>query len=198
MSNPIVSSPYLATRLLIHDIDDTVLLCADAMQRYFATEHGLVIDERLRDHHNIPKLFSIDVPTTLDLIAQFQRSSHLVDMAPEPCALDVLPELYRHGYRFIAISASLEETAERRKQHLEETFGIPWEAVHCVGLTLCKRDALGAYPSSVWVDDLPRHTVAGAELGHRSFLLDRPYNLDDHHPAVTRVSDWHAIARHLL
>lgn len=185
-------------KLLIHDIDDTILLCADAMQHYFATEHGLITDQRLRDHHDIPKLFSIDVPTTLDLIAQFQRSSHLVRMAPEACALTVLPDLYRAGYRFIAISASLRETSERRKQHLEATFGIPWEAVHCIGLTLCKREALEAYPSGVWVDDLPRHAVAGAELGHRSFLIDRPYNTDHHHPAVTRVLDWHEIARHLL
>lgn len=152
----------------------------------------------MRDHHDIPKLFSIDVPTTLDLIAQFQRSPHLTNMAPEPCALDVLPDLYRRGFRFVAISASLEETTERRKQHLEDTFGFRWEAVHCIGLKLCKREALERYPASVWVDDLPRHTTAGAELGHRSFLLDRPYNVDHHHPAVTRVTDWHNIAQHLL
>jgi hypothetical protein len=180
---------------LIHDIDDTVLRCGDAMQHYFATEHGLSSDLRLRDHHNIPELFSIDLATTLDLITQFQRSSHLVSMAPEPCALAVLPELHRRGFQFIAISASLEETSAMRKQHLEDTFGFRWEAVHCIGLKLCKREALMMYPASIWVDDLPRHTTAGAELGHQSFLLDRPHNSSEHHPAVTRVSDWHQIAR---
>jgi hypothetical protein len=185
-------------RLLIHDIDDTILSSADAMQHYFATEHGLTTELRLRDHHDIPKLYGIDVPTTIDLITQFQRSSHLVSMAPEPCALEMLPELHRQGFQFIAISASLEETSAVRKQHLEDTFGFRWEAVHCIGLKLCKREALMMYPASVWVDDLPQHTTAGAELGHRSFLLDRLHNSGEHHPAVTRVFDWHDIARHLL
>lgn len=184
--------------IILHDIDDTVLAAGDSMQRYFADEHDLITDLRLRDHHNMPEVYSIDVPTTLDLITQFQRSPSLTDMVPEPCAQVVLPDLYRRGFRFIAISASLEETSAVRKQHLEDTFGFRWEAVLCVGLVLCKRDALRRYPPSVWVDDLSRHAFAGAEIGHRSFMLDRLHNRDDSHPQVTRVTDWHDIAAQLI
>lgn len=180
---------------IICDIDDTCVNFSDGMQKFLAAK-GFIVPTRLRDNHNIAKLFGLTIPDTIALVSEFHRSSEFGCLLPEPCAKDVLPELHRRGYRFIAISACLNEpeVVARRTRNLEDAFGFKWEAIHCLGLTLDKTDALRAYPPSIWVEDLWRHAVSGAEAGHRSFVLDRPYNRGKEHPSITRVQDWHEIA----
>jgi 5'(3')-deoxyribonucleotidase len=185
--------------IILTDIDDCTLAWADAFQAFLATK-GYHINERARDHHNIPELYKITIPETIELVREFQRSSLMGQIAPEPCAEVVLPELYEQGHRFVAISACLNEpeVVEHRTRNLEEAFGFKWEAIHCVGLSLNKKDVLSSYPSSIWVEDLLKNAVDGAEIGHHAFLLDRPYNRSEQPlPGVTRVRDWHSIARHV-
>lgn len=177
------------------DIDDTVLQCSDFLQAFLVSK-GFVIPERLRDHHNIPQLFDLDIATTLELIREFHRSPAMGQLEPEPCAAIVLPELYRQGHRFVAITACLNEpeVVKMRIKNLEEVFGFEWDAVHCIGLKTDKSDTLRAYPPSIWVEDMAHHASTGARLGYKSFLLDRPYNRIETHSAVIRVHDWHEIA----
>jgi hypothetical protein len=188
-----------ALMIILSDIDDTVMLSAAVLQRYLEDECGLTSEHRLADIHNIPKAFGIDQDETLRLITQFHRSRFMEDIPPMPCAAVVLPELHRRGYRFVAITACLNEpeVVAARQRNLKAAFGFEWEAVHCIGLSLCKKDALKLYPKSIWVDDLPHHAAAGAALGHRSFLIDKLYNQDVEHPDVTRVIDWHELEIYL-
>ena len=186
------------SKLLITDIDDCAMRFSDPMQAFLATK-GYVIKERMRDFHNIPKLFNLNIPETLELIREFHRSPLMGQLEPEPCAAVVLPELYRQGYRFVAITACLDEPEVHamRVKNLEQVFGFPWEAVHCIGLKMDKSEHLKLYPPSVWVEDMWAHAVAGSDAGHRSFLVDRPYNRGNEHSGVTRVADWHEIANRL-
>lgn len=183
-------------RLILTDVDDTILECADVLQQ-FLEGHGYFSEERLKDHHDIPKLFNISMERTLELVSWFHRSGLMTCLQPEASAAVVLPELYRAGYRFVAITACLDEpeVVSNRRWNLREAFGFEWEAIHCLGLRQCKKDALNSYPASIWVDDLGRHAAAGAEAGHRSFLIDRPYNRIDNHPDVVRVTNWNELAK---
>lgn len=184
--------------LCLVDLDDTVLNFGDAMQAFLLAK-GYQIAERMRDHHNIPKLFNFSIEQTIDLISEFHRSPMMAQLEPEPSAVRVLPELYRQGFRFVAISACLNEPdiVRRREQNLEAAFGFRFNAVHCLGLTFDKSEALRGYEPSIWVEDMAEHAATGASLGHRAFLLDRPYNRDLHHPTVARVDDWYDIARQI-
>jgi 5'(3')-deoxyribonucleotidase len=183
-------------KFIATDLDDTILQFSDAMQAFLVAK-GFVIETRLRDYHNIPKLFNLDIPSTIELIREFHRSPAMARLLPEPCAAIVLPELHRQGYQFVAVSACLNEpdVHAMRVRNLEEVFGFQFEAVHCIGLTMDKEATLRAYPASIWVEDVWHHALAGNRVGHRTFLLDRPYNRDHVHPEVTRVHDWHQIAQ---
>jgi FMN phosphatase YigB (HAD superfamily) len=187
------------TQILL-DLDETILEFSDPFQKWLGDAHGLFSAYRLKDHHNIPKLFNIDITLTMALVAEFHRSPQMEYLEPLPCAVSVLPALYRAGYRFIAITACLNEikTVERRKANLRAAFGFDFDEVHCIGLVPSKKEALELYDSSIWVDDLYHHAAQGAELGHKSFLIDRPYNRHTNHPDVSRVADWHEIAEKLL
>lgn len=184
---------------ILTDVDNTILNFSDALQQYLEDEHNMVCEQRLRDAHNIQKLYGIDLTRTLELVASFQRSDRMAKLAPEPCAAVVLPELHRRGYQFVAISACLNEpaTLAARQRNLIEVFGFEWHAIHCIGLKPCKKDALAAYSSSIWVDDLPHHAVQGAEVGHQAYLVNRSYNQGEVHPDVTRVANWYDLMHRL-
>jgi hypothetical protein len=179
----------------ILDIDDTILNFSDPMQDFLATK-GHVITKRMRDFHNIPKLFDLSLPETLDLVREFHRSPMMGKLPAEPCAKVVLPQLYAQGWSFVAITACLDEPEVHamRVENLLNEFGFAFERVHCVGLKNDKRAELKSYPSAIWVEDMFNHAVAGAEAGHQAFILDRPYNHHESHPKVQRVTDWYAIA----
>lgn len=183
---------------ILTDIDEVCLQLSDALQAFLATK-GHHTPERMRDHHNIPDLFDITIPETLAYVRDFHRSPAFGTLLPEPCAAAVLPDLHRRGHTFVAVTACLNEpdVVARRTRNLEETFGFRWEAIHCIGLSLNKAPVLQTYAPSVWVEDMWHHAVTGAALGHRTFLIDRKYNRDHTQADITRVHDWHEIARRL-
>lgn len=183
------------TKLILTDLDDTAMQFADPFQDFLATK-GHVIQKRMRDFHNVPKLFNLTIPETLDLVREFHRSSRMSQLPAEPCAKIVIPQLYRQGWRFVAVTACLDEPEVHamRIENILNEFGFAFERVHCVGLKNDKRAELSSYPSAVWVEDMFNHAVAGAKAGHQAFILDRPYNHHESHPKVQRVTDWYAIA----
>jgi hypothetical protein len=185
--------------VILTDIDDTVLNGADVLQKFIEDEYGIIGERPLREVHNIPKNYGLTIEQTMAVIARFHRSKQMGMMPPLPCAAKTLPELHRRGFKFIGITACLDEpeVLEARQRNLWEAFGFEWEAIHCLGLTHCKKAALEAYPASIWVDDLAHHAKAGVEAGHRSFLIDKLYNRDDQHPEVIRVIDWHDLETYL-
>jgi 5'(3')-deoxyribonucleotidase len=186
-------------RLLV-DLDDTCLASADILQAYLEGECALPPSRsRLRDTHDIVKQYGLTIEQTMALVTKFHRSHWMDKLPPLPCAATVLPELHRQGYQFVAITACLNEpeVVEARLRNLTRAFGFEWQAIHCIGLNPSKKAALEAYPPSLWVDDLAHHAIAGAEAGHRSFLIDKPYNQHHDHPKVTRVSDWHDLQQRL-
>jgi hypothetical protein len=188
------------TKLILTDLDSTALDCSTPLHKFIEDNYGLFSSRHLRDHHNIPELFNISLGKTLEIIADFHRSTHMAEMEPLPCAATVLPALHKAGYKFIAITACLNEEVivERRRRNLANAFGFEWDDVQCIGISNSKKEALQKYSSAIWVDDLFHHAADGADLGHTSFLLDKPYNQNEYHPKVQRVSDWHQIAERLL
>ena len=135
-----------------------------------------------------------------EVIHDFWRSEAMKALEPEPCAAEVLPRLYAQGWRFVAITACTDEPAivEARIANLKKAFGFDFEAVHCSGM--CnggKAEVLAQYEPAVWVEDHFHNAIAGGLLGHKTFLMDRPYNQDMQHGYVTRVKDWHEIEEYL-
>ncbi len=181
--------------MILSDLDDVALCCADSFQIFLEQEYDLVSAERLQDHHNVPKLYNVSESYALELVAAFHRSDYFGKLPAMPCAAVVLPELRRQGYKFVGITACLNEPkiVEARLQNLFDAFGFEWE-IHCVGIKASKKEALQLYPTSIWVEDLAHNASVGAEVGHRSFLINKPYNKDSElHFDVTRVNDWHDI-----
>ena len=186
-------------KLILTDIDDTLLKFGDAFQEWAESKGYQSNGTRVRECCSIQDVFNFDRETVTKLVVEFSNDKDLMsNLIPEKDALAVIPVLYKMGYQFVAISACVEVTEIRRKS-LEDAFGIPWLDVHCTGLEQPKHEVLSSYDTSWWVEDNITHALAGAEIGHRTFLLDRPYNqtiLPVGNPI--RVNSWHYIFEHII
>lgn len=184
-------------RLILTDVDDTCLDFANAFERYALTR-GWQITGRLRDMYSLETFFGIDRDAAVARLHEFIRDEGHAQPA-EPCARTVIPRLYEDGYEFVAITAcGLDPVFRaRRVRNLEAEFGFRFDDVHVVDLKAEKTPILSLYPEAIWVEDHYGHACAGADLGHKTFLIDRPYNRAPEHPGVIRVRDWHHIAEFL-
>lgn len=180
--------------IILTDIDETVLRCGDVLQHFIQDRYGLTIEGRLRDLYHIDREYGVGQEEHFRIIGDFHQSMLMRWLPPEKCAAEVLPRLYKAGWRFVAISAATDSPNiwVNRRLNLEDVFGFPWENVICTG-ERGKYSDLARYEPSVWVEDHFDNAKIGAEVGHRTFLLNRAYNTGEFHPRVQRVKDWHAI-----
>lgn len=184
-------------KLILTDVDDTVLGFSKPFQA-FVHRKGYRPTRDLSEVYSITEWLGVDHETSHSLIVDFL--DHVgIDQPPEPCAAEIVPKLQALGYEFVAITAcGVDPTfRERRIENLRNIFGFHFKDVHTVDLKGSKKDFLARYEPSVWVEDHGGHACDGADLGHRSFLLDRPYNREIRHPKVIRVATWHDVAEHL-
>lgn len=185
-------------RLILTDVDDTCLDFSNEFEAYVRANTGHQPEVRLRDIYMLDTFLKASKEEAADVLDRFILDrGH--DQPAEPCANTVIPSLYGAGYRFVAITACGLDPVFRlkRTRNLRNAFGFAFEDVHVVDFGAEKAPILELYPKAIWVEDHFGHAVAGAEIGHTTFLLDRPHNRDRNHPLVTRVKDWHEIADRL-
>jgi len=189
---------------ILVDIDETVLLASDALEDF--------CNERLKSSPvssviNIQTAYNISDETSHNLIHDFWHSDIMRNLKPLPCALDVLPRLYRQGWDFVGITAVSDdpEVVKAREENLADVFGFKFEKVHCTGYHYMtsngdnvKAKYLAQYEPTIWVEDSFHNAVAGALLGHTAFLINRIHNdNDDKHGLVRRVADWYEIEKYI-
>jgi hypothetical protein len=184
--------------LILTDVDDTCLRFAPELERY-SVERGWETTAPLRDIYSLEVFFGIPRDEAIVRLHEFiEAEGHR--HPPEECAASVIPELHNQGYSFVAVTACglCPVFRLKRTRNLHDAFGFRFDDVHVVDIGGPKTPILSLYEPAIWVEDHYGHAVAGAELGHRTFLIDRPYNRQTvDHPQVTRVHDWHEIAAHL-
>lgn len=180
--------------LILTDVDDTCLEFARPFQDYVEA-NGIPTYGQLRDMYSLEAFLRLTREAAVEHLSGF-ASANGERYPAEECARTVLPELHAQGYGFVAITACGLDPVFRLKRvrNLANEFGFRFDDVHVVDLGASKAEILREYRPSIWVEDHFGHAVAGAELGHRAFLMDRAYNRGQSHPLVTRVRDWHELA----
>lgn len=185
---------------LIVDVDDTILLCGDVLQKFCEERLGRPAKLRLRDYHYVDHVFDdLSHDAAEQLCHEFWESDLMGQLEPEPYAVEVLTRLHARGYKFVAITACspAQSVWDKRMKNLKDVFGFEWEALHCTyGKT--KAEFLELYEPAIWVEDHWHNCQAGAKAGHTSFLFNRKYNeIDGQPPLFTRVETWLDIEAHL-
>ena len=184
-------------RLILVDIDETVLNFSDPFEKWLVSR-GWEMKEKMRDVYDLTRLLDVKLDRVMEILHEYHTECEEFGMLePESCAAVVLPQLHTLGYRFVAISAAVgtQEVRDIRANNLKNAFGFEFEDVICTGLRGDKEPILALHQPAIWVEDNFKHAVTGAELGHKTFMITRGYNVGREHPLVTRVDGWHDIQK---
>jgi len=183
----------MTRKLILTDVDNTIFDFGDTFQQWLA-DRNLHGSGRLNDIYHITEFLDCNSHEMDELLVEFYRSDTFENLPPVRGSVEALQSLHERGYDFVAITAchDLEGLEEARRDNLERVFGFAWPVVHITGLAGHKTPYLEAYEPTIWVEDSLKQALQGVEAGHRTFLLDYPYNQSDHR-SFERVTDWQYI-----
>lgn len=189
------------TRVIITDLDDTLLQFSSAFTKWMTATQGIVPTMPCEDARTVEELFGISMTDALPFITEFFRTPEFTMIAPFDCAANIIPDLRRDGYKFVAITAceASPEIEQARRHNLREAFGFDFDEVHLTGLFVPsgKDPYLKRYDSTIFVEDNEEHALSGANIGHTALLLPRKRNEHFSHDKVVRINDWHDVANML-
>ena len=194
---------HLPAKVILTDVDDALLDWSTPFIQWVRDNASRFtpICENLRDCENIEMWLNCNYAETRELIAEFNGNPDIwPHFKPLPEAQEGIRRLAKAGYKFVAITACDQDdwTRTNRFNNLRTVFGDVFDTLHCVGLGGSKNEYLARYRHTFWVEDNWSHAIHGAELGHKSFLID--YKHSRHHvdQRITRVTNWKDIADHIL
>lgn len=188
-------------RIILTDIDDTVFSWRDRFELWVLQQNLDVIPKSFGPYWSIAEWLGCTEEYSNYLVSTF---NHLPDVWPRlrpfKKSAEYVKKLHiEQGFRFIGITSCSTDawTVFMRKKNLLEAFDGAFSAVHCLGLGASKTEYLKRYSPTYWVEDKWSNAIAGAELGHRTFLINHEFNSKEHDERITRVNDWEEIYNHI-
>ena len=176
---------------------DGVLLSWEHSFNWWMKRKGYKSTKHTKTAYNVDKKYNISKEQADVLVRHFNESAAVGFLPPIGDAIKYVRKLHEeHGAIFHCItSMGLEPYANRlREENLKNVFGkTTFERVECIDCGEEKREALKRYQDSgiTWVEDKPANANIGAEMGLQSFLINRPYNIDQSvRSDVIRVNSW--------
>lgn len=193
-------------RILLTDVDETLLDWVHGFAAY-ARASGLTLIGDEPSGWDLSRWVAgtdgkmLSPGDVNELVVRFNTSPDFAHLRPCAGAVKALTEFRRAGWHVVALSSctggdKADVTFGMRVANLKMHFGGKIQKVICLPLGCSKRDALRAFPPSIWVDDNPRHVREGVDAGHMSFLMKRPWNTDLDWPGET-FENWDEAVEHL-
>lgn len=185
-------------KYILTDIDNTLVRFSPHFEDW-AERYGHSITRGVIENtYDFQQMFRDPIPDPEAMLQPFFACDMTMSTFPalDNC-VEPVQRLHQAGYRFIAVTACTprDGLAQIRKRNLEEVYGIEFEDVFISGYERPKAEVLKHFGPSVWVEDNLKHAREGAELGHRTFVIDYTYNQGT--GPFERVKDWRCIERAL-
>lgn len=187
------------TKIILTDIDGVILDFAKTFAEFILDVKGETIitedyfkQKRERAYEDHQKI-----------VAEYTVSDHFKNLEAKPCALEVLNDLRKEGWRFIAITACDTEHPEQcvktaynnRMENLEKYFPDVFEDMHFSPWSTGKGEILKRYAPTWWIDDRADHAHDGHEAGHKAIIMrgEDPHVEANNHANLPIVDTWHEI-----
>lgn len=177
------------------DIDGVTLLWTSGFEKYIKHKRGIDLRSSPDQFYKVEKVLNISHKEAHELILDFHESEYFRHLPPFRDALKYIPKMKNEGWNFTAITAAgiSEKIRENRIFNLKKYFGNSITDLILVDPDTTKLDKLQMFEPSYWIDDSPRHVLAGIEAGHTSFHMSRKHHEDDvrlNHPDIIPVDNW--------
>lgn len=182
--------------LILTDIDHVILNHADAFQNWLIDyKSNRYKDRNWRNYPNIEDFMETTTDKVNEVILEFNRSKYFKDLKPEYKSEEYIPMLKNEGYSFIGITAcgTDEKVKENRYINMEKYFPGIFDEIFYVDDPKDKLYYLSKYEESIWVEDSEDNALLGDGCGHRTYLMDQPYNICFSSKNIKRVYSWEDI-----
>ena len=183
--------------ILLTDVDEVLFKWAAVFERWIREHKGYNPSNSITDVYRVEKWLNLSKDEGEALLQEFNSKNEAFgNLEPYADATDYVPRISQLGYSFIAITACPNDpvTEERRRKNIEKHFPGVFKGLFCVGVGGSKLETLQKFNTTYWVEDSLKHAIVGAELGHKSLLINRPHNIEHAVPTnILRVNGWHEI-----
>lgn len=194
-------------KIILTDIDGVVLDFTQGFYSFLEDTQNIVIPHEQRANFAIYKQLGWTREQDQHVMTDYAHSDYFKKIPAKECARDVLQDMRKDGWRFIAITACLtglerqcyKTTYQNRLDNLEAHFGNVFEDLHLSTWDGGKGEHLGRYDPAYWVDDRPHHALEGQKFGHQSFIMHTlDFDEKDNTAKLPVVHSWHEIRAHIL
>ncbi len=195
-------------KLILTDVDGVLLDLHDALKRFMAEEKGISLtEEQWKSTYYIHKILGISREEEQEIIVDFYHSDYFRNIPALPHAVETVQALRDEGWRFIVVTAAIQElarqdielTRQNRIHNLETVFGKnTFDEYFITEVHGCKSGVLKQFNQAVWVEDSVKNALIGDDCGHVSFVMNSDYYKEgDNHKSLPVANDWRDIRRAL-
>lgn len=166
--------------LLTTDVDDVAVNWIGGFAKHATKALGRPILMENYKTWDMKAWLGVDDPLTL--VRAFNSSHDFGFLEAFPCALELYPAAAEAGHPIVAITACADDVQSHRLRiaNLDRVFGPIFEDVLFVPLggdkTPHLRAAADRYGLGLWLEDNHKNALAGAEVGHRTYMVRRAHN----------------------
>lgn len=189
-------------KTILTDIDHVVLHHATYFQEWLTNNYCTSYENKNWDEFkNFEEWLGMDTPEANDIIFKFNSSESFSELYPEKDSLVVIPMLKNLGYNFVGITAcgDHKNIKKYRDINIEKYFPNIFDEIFYVNNPDDKLDILSSFKPSYWVEDHINNVLLGKGCGHKTFLMDQPYNKNYNlEEGITRVYSWADIFHHIV
>jgi hypothetical protein len=184
-------------KYILTDLDNTVFSFAPHFEDWAVRSGYNIRRGQIDQTYDFADMFYDEIDVDAMLTDFFACDDTMGSFPALPNTVEPIQRLHEKGYSFVGITACNPREGLQKVRHdnLKNVFGFDFSQVYVTGLDRCKSFVLDMFEPTIWVEDNWNHAVAGAHLGHTTFLIDYEYNRGD--GPFQRVTDWLAIEEHI-
>lgn len=175
---------------ILTDLDNTVFDFSPHFESWARRQGHTIKEGVLGVTYDFQSMFDYQIDDVKLLNEFFDCHSTMSSFAALPDTIEPMRRLHARGYEFVGITGCNSRVGLRaaRRKNLASVFGFEFQDVYITGYAKPKTEVLKLFRDAVWIEDSLNHALDGAELGHRTFLIDHPYNQGE--GDFTRVTNW--------
>lgn len=183
----------MVKRYILLDCDGVLLNWELGLEKWLAQKHPHLSKPTHYDEHafELCKRYNISSHMGNQLVWDFHNHKEFARLDALPLAQQAVARLAEQ-FALVVITACGRDSQiqEYRIQNLHDCFGDVFDKIICVDQSAEKAFFLKGYPPSYWIEDHADNANMGCDLGHKSLLVDAPYNSHKFVKSeVTRVKD---------
>jgi len=195
----------MSNKLILIDIDGTVLDWANSFKQFMAIEG--IIEKDDTQYHVWKWMSGLDGQEITEekgrfMVEYFNRSAWIAFLEPLRDSVEVVKALKEQGYEFKAITSLHKDRPAQalRKLNLNDVFGEGTISdIVFLPTGADKNEALEQYRDSGawWVEDKVENAIVGKNMGLNSIIIQHEYNKNDYADGIPVCKFWSTVYKHI-